>query len=203
MDLVEQKVLLEHLIGVKDNARETVLPEPVQETIVSRLRRGDRSAALDLVDQYYARIFLYLRELGHSRHVSEDLSQEAFLRAWNHLGQLKDEKALNAWLYRIASNVSCEYWRKHKRRENATRQRMALQTNTERESESSRAGKNEQLEQLQDAIISLSWKLRQAVVLHYVQQFTIADSAKVAGVKDSTFKSRLNRALEILRKEMK
>jgi len=203
MDLVEQKVLLEHLIGVKDNARETVLPEPVQETIVSRLRRGDRSAALDLVDQYYARIFLYLRELGHSRHVSEDLSQEAFLRAWNHLGQLKDEKALNAWLYRIASNVSCEYWRKHKRRENATRQRMALQTNTERESESSRAGKNEQLEQLQDAIISLSWKLRQAVVLHYVQQFTIADSAKVAGVKDGTFKSRLNRALEILRKEMK
>jgi len=135
--------------------------------------------------------------------VSEDLSQEAFLRAWNHLGQLKDEKALNAWLYRIASNVSCEYWRKHKRRENATRQRMALQTNTERESESSRAGKNEQLEQLQDAIISLSWKLRQAVVLHYVQQFTIADSAKVAGVKDGTFKSRLNRALEILRKEMK
>jgi RNA polymerase sigma-70 factor (ECF subfamily) len=203
MDLVEQKVLVEHLLGVRDDALEAVLPEPVQETIVSRLRRGDRSAAHDLVDQYYARIFLYLRELGHNRHMSEDLTQEAFLRAWNHLGQLKDEKALNAWLYRIASNVSCEYWRKHKRRENATRQKMALQTESQGESESSRAGANEQLELLQEAIVSLSWKLRQAVVLHYVQQFTIADSAKVAGVKDGTFKSRLNRALEILRKEMK
>ncbi len=203
MDLVEHNVLFERLLGVKDDNQASAQPKPAQTGIVARLRDGDRSAARELADQYYARIFLYLRELGHNRHVSEDLTQEAFLRAWNHLGQLKDERALNAWLYRIASNVSCEYWRKHKRRENATRQKMALQTSTQHESEFQRAGNNEQLEQLQDAVTSLSWKLRQAVVLHYAQQFTIADAAKVAGVKDGTFKSRLNRALGILRKEMK
>ncbi len=203
MDLVEHNVLFERLLGVKDDNQASAQPKPAQTGIVARLRDGDRSAARELVDQYYARIFFYLRELGHNRHASEDLTQEAFLRAWNHLGQLKDERALNAWLYRIASNVSCEYWRKHKRRENATRQKMALQTSTQHESEFQRAGNNEQLEQLQDAVTSLSWKLRQAVVLHYAQQFTIADAAKVAGVKDGTFKSRLNRALGILRKEMK
>ena len=203
MDLVEQKVLFEHLLGADRNAPKPAVAQPSQATIVSRLRGGDRSAAHELVDRYYERIFLYLRELGHNRHVSEDLTQEAFLRAWNYLGQLKDERALNAWLYRIASNVSCEHWRKHKRRENATRQKMALHVNTEHVSESVRAGSNEQLERLQDAITSLSWKLRQAVVLHYVQEFTIADAARIAGVKDGTFKSRLNRALGILRREMK
>jgi len=203
MDLVEQKVLLDHLLGVGDDAPTVLQPEPVQATIVSRLRGGDRSAARELVDQYYERIFLYLRELGHNRHVSEDLTQEAFLRAWKHLGQLKDARALNAWLYRIASNVSCEYWRKHKRRESATRQKMALQANAPQESESQSVGSYEQLEQLQEAIMSLSWKLRQAVVLHYVQEFSIADAATVAGVKDGTLKSRLNRALGMLRKEMK
>ena len=203
MDLVEQKVLLDHLLGVGDDTPRMVRPSPVQATIVSRLRSGDRSAAHELVDQYYERIFLYLRELGHNRHASEDLTQEAFLRAWKYLGQLKDERALNAWLYRIASNVSCEYWRKHKRRENATRQKMALQVNAPQEFEPQCAGSYEQFEQLQEAIMSLSWKLRQAVVLHYVQEFTIADAATVAGVKDGTFKSRLNRALGMLRKEMK
>ena len=203
MDLAEQKVLFGHLIDADSDAQNTALSQPSATTIVSRLRSGDRSAAQELVDQYYERIFLYLRELGHNRHVSEDLTQEAFLRAWNHLGQLKDERALNAWLYRIASNVSCEHWRKYKRRENATRQKMALHAITEHESESTRAGSNEQLERLQEAITSLSWKLRQAVVLHYVQEFTIAEAAKIAGVKDGTFKSRLNRALEILRKTMK
>lgn len=203
MDLVEQKILLEHLLGAKDDAQDRVQAEPAQTSIVARLRGGDRSAAPELVDRYYERIFLYLRELGHNRHASEDLTQEAFLRAWRHLGQLKDERALNAWLYRIASNVSSEHWRKHKRRENATRQKMALQADTQHESESHRAGSNEQLELLQEAIVSLSWKLRQAVVLHYVQEFTIADAAKVAGVKEGTFKSRLNRALGMLRKEMK
>ena len=196
------KVHFEHLLGVDGKTQKT-LSQSGPATIVSRLRGGDRSAARELVDRYYERIFLYLRELGHNRHVSEDLTQEAFLRAWNHLGQLKDERALNAWLYRIASNVSCEHWRKHKRRESAARQKMALHVNAEHASESARADSKEQLERLQGAIVSLSWKLRQAVVLHYVQEFTIADAAKIAGVKDGTFKSRLNRALGILRKEMK
>jgi len=80
--------------------------EDVQDWLAERLREGDRAAAARLVEMYYQPIFLYMRRLGHDRQESEDLTQESFLNAWYHIGQLKDGKALASWLYRIASNVS-------------------------------------------------------------------------------------------------
>ncbi|MHC4596847.1 MAG: RNA polymerase sigma factor, partial [Planctomycetota bacterium] len=61
---------------------------------------------------------------------------------------------------------------------------------------------NEQLEQLKNAVTRLPIKLRQAVVLHYMQQLTITEAAEAAGIRKGTFKSRLNRALKALRKRV-
>ena len=57
-----------------------------------------------------------MRAVGHNRQTSEDLTQETFLRAWYHIGQLRDGKALNGWLFRIAGNVSKLHHRRHKDR---------------------------------------------------------------------------------------
>jgi RNA polymerase sigma-70 factor (ECF subfamily) len=88
-----------------------------RDSLAARLRTGDREAAAELVDEYYEQIYLFMRRLGHDRQVSEDLTQECFFNAWHHIGQLKDGKALNGWIYRIASNVSRLHWRKHKHKE--------------------------------------------------------------------------------------
>ena len=84
------------------------------ESLVRRLRAGDRTAAAELADAYYQQIYVFMRRLGHSKPVSEDLTQECFLAAWQHLGQLRDDTALAGWLYRIAGNASKMYWRRHK-----------------------------------------------------------------------------------------
>ena len=66
-------------------------------------------------------------------------------------------------------------------------------------------GKMEHLEQLgrlKSAVVELPMKLRQSVVLHYMQHLTIAEAAEAAGVRQGTFKSRLNRALKVLRKQV-
>jgi len=45
-------------------------------------------------------------------------------------------------------------------------------------------------------------KLRQTIILHYMQHLTIEQAAEAAGVRKGTFKSRLNRALKSLRKSL-
>ena len=60
----------------------------------------------------------------------------------------------------------------------------------------------EQLGQLKDAVGKLPMKLKQAVVLHYMQHLTIAEAAEAAGVRAGTFKSRLSRALRALEKRL-
>jgi len=171
-----------------------------QDLLASRLRDGDREAAAELVDAYYKQIYLYMRRLGHDRQASEDLTQESFFNAWHHIGQLKNGKALNGWLYRIASNVSKLYWRKHKHKEVVGIE--GLQMPQSDKSEAEKMEYHEQLKHLKDAVEQLPVKLRETIILHYLQQLTIAEASEAAGLNQGTFKSRLNRALKKLRKEI-
>ncbi len=170
-----------------------------RDSLAARLKAGDREAAVELVDLYYQQIYLFMRRLGHSRQVSEDLTQESFLSAWGHIWQLRDGKALNNWLYRIALNASRLYWRRHGGSEPASLDEIDVADSSEPEAD--KVGRYEQLDQLKDAVARLPMKLRQAVVLHYMQYLTIAEAAEAAGLRESTFKSRLNRALKVLRKQ--
>jgi RNA polymerase sigma-70 factor (ECF subfamily) len=64
------------------------------------------------------------------------------------------------------------------------------------------AGHLEDLERLKHALDVLPLKLKQPVVLHYMQHLTIAEAAEALDVRQGTLKSRLNRGLEALRKDM-
>ena len=200
--LTEQQAGLAHLIGEQQNFdRRKEHSDQRQDSLAERLRDGDRAAAAELVDLYYERIYLFMRRLGHSRQVSEDLTQEIFFNAWHHIGQLRDGKALNSWLYRIAGNVSKLYWRRHKGKEAASIEGIDVVDSLSK-TQLDKAGDYEQLERLNNAVTRLPIKLRQAVVLHYMQQLTITEAADAAGIRKGTFKSRLNRALRALRKQV-
>ena len=175
-------------------------PRADSDLLAGRLRRGDRAAAEELVDGYYERIYLFMRAVGHDRQFSEDLTQETFLRAWYHIGQLRDGKALNGWLFRIAGNVSHLYWRKHKDVDTAGP--AGPETPLGGPNGLEGASGQEELTRLRRAVARLPRKLRQAVVLHYMDQLTISEAADAAGVRPGTLKSRLNRGLEALRKRM-
>ena len=172
-----------------------------RDSLAVRLRTGNREAAAELVDEYYQQIYLFMRRLGHDRQVSEDLTQECFFNAWHHIGQLKDGKALNGWIYRIASNVSRLHWRKHKHKEVIGIEGIEMPNSGKGEPE--KMEHNEQLANLKDVVERLPQKLRETIILHYIQQLTIAEATEAAGINQGTFKSRLNRALKILRKNIK
>lgn len=196
----EQAAKLAHLINVQqygDSKREN--QEQKLDLLVSRLRRGDRAAAEELVDLYYQQIYVYMRQLGHNHQVSEDLTQETFLQAWHHIGQLHDRKALKGWLYRIAGNASRLYWRRHKETKAISIEGFDVPVSSR--DDCNNAEDNEQLERLENAIARLPMKMKQAVILHYLQKLTIAEAAEAAGIRKGTLKSRLSRALEVLRRD--
>jgi len=199
--IAEQNDDLTYLNNTQQNLDRNMQHDSIKrDSLATRLRAGDRDAAAELVDQYYEQIYLFMRRLGHDRQASEDLTQESFFNAWHHIGQLKDGKALNGWIYRIASNVSRLHWRKHKHKEVIGIEGLQVQQSDKSEHE--KIEYNEQLEQLKDAVERLPMKLRETIILHYMQQLTIAEAAEVAGLNQGTFKSRLNRALKTLRKKV-
>ncbi|MFA5239844.1 MAG: RNA polymerase sigma factor [Phycisphaerae bacterium] len=174
--------------------------EQKSNSLAARLRAGNRAAAAELVDIYYRQIYIFMRRLGHDSQTSEDLTQESFITAWQHINQLKSGKTINGWMYQIASNVSRLYWRRHKGSDAVSIEGMDLPAGVE--SGSDKSANSEQVARLKKAVAELPVKLRQAVVLHYLQHLSIAEGAEAVGVRKGTFKSRLNRALRTLESQI-
>jgi len=65
-----------------------------------------------LYAMYYTRILGYLCSLLGDREQAEDAAQETFLRAWRHLGGLRPDSRVSAWLYRIARNHAFDLLRR-------------------------------------------------------------------------------------------
>lgn len=197
----EQSTDLAHLAPkMTDAARPGRRSESEQVELAGRLRHGDRAAAEELVETYYERIYLFMRAMGHDSQISEDLTQEAFMKAWYHIGQLRDGRALTGWLFRIASNVSRLHWRRHRHESGIGGE--GLEPVAVGGDGLRLAGDQEQFAWLHQEIARLPWKLKQAIVLHYLDQLTIAEAAEAAQVRPGTLKSRLNRGLEALRKHI-
>ncbi|MDD5064608.1 MAG: RNA polymerase sigma factor [Phycisphaerae bacterium] len=174
--------------------------EQSRNSLAARLRAGNRAAAAELVDIYYEQLYVFFRRLGHSQQVSEDLTQESFIAAWQHIGQLRSGKTLNSWMYRIAGNLSNLHWRGHRVSKAVSIEEIDVPDGSEPECD--KTGHLEEIGHLKNAVAELPRKLRQAVILHYMQHLTIVEAADAAGVRCGTFKSRLNRALKKLKRQM-
>jgi len=170
-----------------------------RDLLVAQLKAGSRAAADKLVDMYYQQIYLFMRRLGHSRQVSEDLTQESFLQAWCRINQLRNGLMLNGWLYSIATNISRLYWRRHKSRERTGLEDADVSDGND---SAENIGRDEQLGRLKTALENLPIKLKETVILHYMQHLAISEAAAAAGAREGTFKSRLSRALKILRRQV-
>ena len=169
-----------------------------QEAFVRQVQKGDRQAYDMLIDRYYQPIYKFLRRTGHDRHISEDLTQQTFIKCFDCIGSLRKAQALSSWLYKIAANISRQWWRKNKK--TAAVYLADFLDETEAKKTPDSLEQLEQLELLNTAVQKLSWHLRQTIVLHYFQQLTIKETAEAINVSQATIKGRINRSLKKLRK---
>ena len=169
------------------------------DSLAARLRSGNRPAAEEFVTLYIGSVYQLLRRLGHSHHISEELTQEAFMTAWQKIGQLRDGRALDTWLFRITVNCSREFWRRSKK--NGCLEIELIKDCVVAPEQGPDAEEKEIMAVLINDVSKLPVKLREVIVLHYLQDLTIASTAEILDVTKGTVKSRICRALIKLRSQ--
>ncbi len=85
--------------------------ETIDRSLISRFLKGDKSAFVEIVALYRARIFSVSLGVIRNRADAEEITQDTFLRAHRGLINFRGDCALSAWLFRIAVNLSRNrYW---------------------------------------------------------------------------------------------
>ncbi|HID90149.1 MAG TPA: sigma-70 family RNA polymerase sigma factor, partial [Anaerolineae bacterium] len=90
------------------------MDEPNDAQLVRRAQRGDKAAFGELFIRYEGRIYGYLYRMVGNRAWAEDLTQEAFIRAHQHLNRFGPPYDFKSWIYRIAGNLAIDGLRRYK-----------------------------------------------------------------------------------------
>jgi RNA polymerase sigma-70 factor (ECF subfamily) len=166
-----------------------------RQELVARAQGGDIAAFESLYRLHEGQIYgLCLRMVADASR-AEDLTQEAFARAWEKLPLFRGRSAFSTWLHRLTVNVVIGDLRARERR--GHRVRSSEEPEVLRDPAPPR--QPEVAIDLQRAIAALPPRARVVFVLHDVEGFRHAEIAELAGIAEGTSKAHLHRARRLLR----
>ena len=191
---------------------ETAIPFD-DAVLVRQCQKGDLTAFEPLVVKYQDRIYNLCWRLCGDRDAAEDLTQEAFLKAFEALAQFRGRSGFFTWLYRIAANLALSYRRRERRQINVSApglwddlptQAAGLRgvVSMRQNQPDAIAESKETRELVWQAIQMLDDDQRTVLVLRDMEGLEYTEAAAVLGVPVGTVKSRLHRARMAVRERL-
>ena len=176
-----------------------VEPQPANDTFLVRRAQACNVAAFESLYRAHAgRVYALCRRLTGNRASAEELTQEAFVRAWERLGTFRGESAFFSWLYRLTVNVVLG--------ERRAKRRYALRFVTTDDAEEPVQGVVPRPSglrmDLEQAIAALPPGAREVFVLHDVEGYKHEEIAGMTGLATGTSKAHLHRARRLLREHL-
>jgi RNA polymerase sigma-70 factor (ECF subfamily) len=176
------------------------------EEVVSRVLGGETALFEILMRRYNQRLYRVSRVILRDDAEAEDVMQDAYVRAYEHLHQFAGKAAFSTWLTRIAIHEALARKRRRSRQDeldalpmNGESMSIMKSSDPSPEDGTARAQMRELLEQ---AIEHLQESYRTVVVMREVEEMSVAETAQSLGVTEAVVKTRLHRAHAMLRKEL-
>lgn len=168
------------------------MSQPADAELIARARRGDRVAFDHLVGPLVTQAFRLAYGMLHDREAAEDAVQEAAIRAWRKLDNLRPGTEMRPWFLSIVAN-QCR---------TTVRGRWWSVLRLDVAPASGAANPEDQVTSRADiraALTRLAPQHREALILHYYLDLPLNEVAAIAGVPVGTVKSRINRGLSAMR----
>ncbi len=181
-----------------------------EDELVARSRNGDIDAFEELVSRYERKIYTIAYRLIGNYDDADDLTQEAFMRAFKSIKNFRGEASFQTWMCRIVTNVCRDEMRKRKRAviESLDETINLGDGEVQKQIPSSDPGpsdlyeKKELQETIQKYINSLSPDFRLALVLRDIEGYSYEEIAEQLQCSLGTVKSRINRARNNLKNKL-
>jgi RNA polymerase sigma-70 factor (ECF subfamily) len=176
---------------------------PDERALVERAREGDVRAYEELVQRHQAIAHRTAYLITGSSADSDDVTQEAFVRAYAALGTFRPELPFRPWILKIVANQA-----RNRYRANGRRAALTLRASEDRLSGGAVPSPEEAVlakvrdEELLAALERLGENDRLVIGCRYLLDLSEAETAAALGCRRGTVKSRLSRALGRLREEL-
>ena len=166
---------------------------------VPQARAGEPAAWDALFRRYQLPLYVYVFELAHDEQASRDIVQETFIAAVKHIGGLRDDGKFGSWLFGIAHQKVIQLWRKRGGKE-ILFDEIPESPDEFENSPDDLLVRREQEKEFMDLLNQLPPPQRSVLLLHFVEDFSLEEIARITETPPGTVKSRLHYAKKSLRK---
>ena len=186
---------------MRKSIADTLLNLPDAELML-RVGQGEHGAYEVLYDRYARRLGgFFLRMLAYDTVKAEDMVQELFTRVWAYRSTYRATQPFSTWLYAMAYNLCKNDYRHEEVCQNYVSECMLREEPTVAADETVERQELRQL--LRKAVQALPEAQRDAFLLHYDEELTVPEVARIVGAPEGTVKSRIAAALATIKKQMK
>ncbi len=159
--------------------------------VVQKAARGSRKAFTTLFESHFQAVYNYALSLSRDPALSEDLTQEAFIRAHAHLPQLGPPWNFRAWIFRLTRNYFIDLTRVEREEAEFDDEFQARSPLPGPEKE---AQKMDASERIQETLNSINPKYREILILREINQFSYTEIGEILEISGSNVKVTLHRA---------
>jgi RNA polymerase sigma factor (sigma-70 family) len=178
--------------------------------LIDMALQGDEKAFETLLNKYRNLVFSIMIKMVRNHQEAEDLTQEAFMKAFNSLSFFNDEFAFSTWLMKIASNNCIDYLRKRKLRTYSIHEpiqykdeKIEIDIPDHEPTPEKHLLQNERAEMIQTAIDELPERYRYVILLRHKEEKSYEEISEILNLPLGTVKAQIFRAREILNKKLK
>jgi RNA polymerase sigma-70 factor (ECF subfamily) len=175
-----------------------------ESQLVLRSQAGDRDAFEALVIRHADQLGVVVGRFVSDSEEAQEVTQEAFLRAWRSIGSFRGDSRFFTWIYRIAINEAKRRGEKRGRwRETVSLDEQLFSESADwSEAPESRFEQKDLRKVLDEAIAGLPLGHRVPLVLRDVQGYSTSEAAGLMSLGEPAFKSRLHRARQAIRLQL-
>ena len=185
-----------------NSASEPTSAEELREAL-AEVRAGRCDAYERVVELCQSRLLSFAVSLLKNYAAAQELTQDAFVRAYRYLDRFEDRRPFYPWLATIAFRLAQDRWQQQRRdRELAQRYGAASEEGAARDDPLCTVIADEESRRLWQAVQGLPGGERATVLLFYRQELKIREAARVLGVSSGTVKTLLFRARRHLREAL-
>jgi len=184
--------------GVSKSERDSGLVKQILES-------GNRAAYSQLMDEYFEKVYSRMLKMTSQPGDAEDLTMEAFNKAFSKLEQYTPDFAFSTWLYRIAKNNCIDYLRRNKKDNDSMVNQQDAGVGITAHELANQLPSPEQLmitrqetHLLREIVDTLHPKYKDIIKLHYFKELSCEEIAHQLDLPEGTVKVRLFRARELL-----
>jgi len=170
--------------------------------LVKAIQRGESKAYEQFVGTYLQSLYAFFLGMGFSPSSAEDTVQETFLELWRSFGGYRGEASLRTWVFLIGRRTAWKHIKKDKKHFLAEEDDgLALEEEVTPNQEEWLWIK-ERNDLLHKCISQLPAIYREILLLHYMEELSYQELAQSLDIAQGTAKSRLSKALSLLRKKV-